>query len=962
MKNHYSAYIARLPTFSPSLQVRVSWLSLGGLLAAMAIFIPEKSDVLAAATIVGLITLIGQRIDYYRYTKLWHQHDRRIRQALNTARTIAWELNPVTGDVLRTGSLADWLGLDSSVSLNTLAESLEWVHPDDRQFIKSTMDKVVVSERERVMEFRMFRVDGSMMRVQTHFRTEGELGQIPDRVYGVHIDITDRKRNDERLRLLESVVVHAHEAVVILEATPLLPLQGRSVIYVNDAFCRMTGYERQEVVGRSLHFLRGPESDQATLETIRDAMDSETPLQVELQNYRKNGSVYWAELSLVPVQTNSDQLSHWVMIQRDISDRKTAEDALRASERAFRRMADAAPAMLWETDATGRLTFLSRGWYEFLGYDPHFIPVDRLSQGVHPEDQDDARRLSQDGIRAQSPYSVEYRLQRPHSGYSWVLESGRPWFDEAGAFLGYMGSIVDINDRKQAEELLRRSEERYRLLFDSVPLPTWVIDRKSTRFLAVNDAAVHLYGYSRMEFLTYTLADIRTAECQNDPVLSVPVYPETIPSPQQHRHHTKDGAILTVEVSVFPLQLDGREVLLALVNNVTDRLRMEEQLRHGQKMEAIGTLAGGIAHDFNNLLTGILGSLSLIRLPTHDPNRQLFDIVERAAQRAADLTGKLLSYARRNQIQAEQIRLLDVIQEVIALFRQSVEPRITIVVDVPPDIPCEIWADPSLLHQVLLNLCLNARDAMPNGGQLTFRVESVHIPATHPERPPTASAGPYWKLSVQDTGMGIPPSVLPRIFEPFFTTKDPGRGTGFGLAMAHGIIAQHKGWIAVSSEPEQGTTFSLFFPQPQPVAGTVRDTPSVPNPHTLPLTAAAPTSVRATILLVDDEDMIRHLGRVVLETAGYRVLEATSGTEAVELYRTSPHAIDLAILDMMMPGLSGLDAARQMTEIAPLRVLFSTGYSADDMSDVLGTQRLLTKPYRPQELQSTVQRVLQDEP
>lgn len=816
-------------------QVRASWLVFGALLGVLAILIPEKSDVLATAAIVGAAVLIGQQMDRHRYTKLWLRHDRRIRQALDTARTIAWEMNPITGDVFRTGSLADWLGLDPEITLKNLSESLEWVHPDDRTLVETAIRQAVASDLEQVLEYRLFRTDGGILRVQTQFRTEGEPGGTPQRIYGVHVDITDRKRNDERLRLLESVVVHAQDAVVILDATPTLPQRGRSVLYVNDAFCRMTEYDRDEVIGRSLHLLRGPESDPETLETIRDALDSETPLQVELQNHRKDGSAYWVELSLVPVQAAPGQLSHWVMIQRDIS------------------------------------------------------------------------------------------------------------------------------DRKQAEESLRRSEERYRLLFDSVPLPTWVVDQQSRRFLAVNDAAVQLYGYSRIEFLNRTIMDIRTGPDTNDSTVMPSTGSDAGPTPRQRHHRTKDGTTLTVEVSVFPLHLDGQDVLLALVNNVTDRLRMEEQFRHGQKMEAIGALAGGIAHDFNNLLTGILGSLSLIQLPADDPNQQLLAIVDRAAHRAADLTGKLLGYARRNQIQAERISLQDVIDEVMTLFSRTIDPRIQIVLNIPPDLPCQILADPGLLNQALLNLCMNARDAMPDGGCLTLTIESLFIASTHPDRPPASPAGRYLKLSVQDTGTGIPPAVRPRIFEPFFTTKEPGRGTGLGLPMVHGIIEQHKGWIGVVSDSRQGTTFHLYFPEAPTVREAVRETPPTPVAPT-PTPSIPPPPARSTILLVDDEEMIRHLGRVVLEAAGYRVIEATNGLEAVAVYQSEFRRIDLAILDMMMPGLSGIDAARRMARIAPLRVVFSTGFSAEDMSGVLGTQRLLTKPYRPNELRSTVQRALLDEP
>ena len=522
----------------------------------------------------------------------------------------------------------------------------------------------------------------------------------------------------DRLRLLESAVIHAHDAVVVLEAMPK-DGAGRSVLYVNDAFCTMTGYSREEVVGRSLYFLRGPDSDPATMDQIRQSLDNGQPLRVELRNYRKDGTGFWVDLSLVPVLDASPagRASHWVMIQRDITDRRAASDAL------------------------------------------------------------------------------------------------------------------------------RRSEERYRLLFDSNPHPMWVFDRETHRFLAVNDAAIQKYGYSRGEFLRMTIDDIRPPETTPRPRTIITRGNDGYEPPPLSRHNTKSGAIIDVEISSFHLTMDGRPAELILVNDVTEKLQLEERLRQSQKMEVIGQMAGGVAHDFNNLLTGILGNLSLAQLPDDDPNRPLLAAAEQAAVRAADLTGKLLGYARRNQLVFAPVDPADAFGEVVGLLRRTLDPRIRLEVKVVSG--CDsVQADPTLLTQALMNLCLNVRDAMPEGGTLLLTAESVRINEIEASRyPGEAIPGEYVRLSIADTGTGMTPEVRARIFEPFFTTKEIGKGTGLGLPMVQGIVKQHRGWITCSSAPGAGSRLDLYLPPADrataphsvlrsvlPAAAPPAPVSSIPNP------------------------------------------------------------------------------------------------------------------------------------
>lgn len=657
--------------------------------------------------------------------------------------------------------------------------------------------------------------------------------------------------HSDKCRLLDSAIVHAHDAIVILEAQPQKG-RGRSVLYVNQAFCRLSGYAEHEVLGRSLYFLRGPDTDTDTLERLREALDQGQPLRTELMNYRKDGTPYWVDLSLVPVPDRWNRIAYWVMIQRDI----TAQ--------------------------------------------------------------------------------------------------------------------------RQAAEALRRSEERYRLLFDGNPQPMWVVEQPQQHFLAVNEAASRVYGYSRDEFMQLRSTDLDVGES------IVPLAPTTSVSCFR-RHRTRDGRILTVEMIVHPLVVDGRDAELVLILDWTERLQLEEQLRQAQKMEAIGQMAGGVAHDFNNIMTAILGNLELIRLAPDDPNRPLLEAVEKAALRAADLTGKLLSFARRNQLVFAQVRPADIFSEVVTLLRHAVDPRIHFVIDVTPTCPA-IRADPTLLTQALVNLCINSRDAMPDGGTIRLQAEQVTVSAEEAESlSPEARPGHYVRLRVEDTGTGIPQEIQKRIFEPFFTTKEVGKGTGLGLPMVLGIVKQHQGWLTCTSCWGRGTCMDLYLPVHYD--GLVDDKDS---PHPVPLirnevirrkvpcqtfestAAASPvatqrrserSNLQPSILLVDDEAMIRDIGRAVLSNAGYRVLLAGDGAEAVEIFAREHDQIALVILDVMMPRLSGREAYRQMITIDPqVRVLFATGYSSGELTELEGALGLLTKPYRPHELLAAVQAALEPAP
>jgi CheY-like chemotaxis protein len=368
-------------------------------------------------------------------------------------------------------------------------------------------------------------------------------------------------------------------------------------------------------------------------------------------------------------------------------------------------------------------------------------------------------------------------------------------------------------------------------------------------------------------------------------------------------------------------------------------------------MEAIGKLAGGVAHDFNNLLTVISGNASLLQaaLPAEDQGRELVRSIDVAATRAAELVRQLLGFSRRTLLWLKPTDLRTCLAEIHAILCRTIDPRIQIEVKCVGD-PWPVQADPGQMNQVLMNLCLNARDAMPEGGRLTLELENVTIEKDDPSHPEGRS-GDFVRLQINDTGQGITPEIQSHIFEPFFTTKGPGKGTGLGLAMVFGIIQQHQGWIECASTLGQGTRFSIYLPR---LRGQVETAPAVEAPTP----AAGGTE---TILLVDDEPFVREVARRILVQRGYRVIEAADGLHALEAYRKRTPPFDLVILDLIMPKLSGRDTFRELRKLDPnARVMFASGYSAESVADpsTEGALGFLGKPYREQELVRLIRQVL----
>ncbi len=513
--------------------------------------------------------------------------------------------------------------------------------------------------------------------------------------------------------------------------------------------------------------------------------------------------------------------------------------------------------------------------------------------------------------------------------------------------------IRDVTGLRRAEDALRRSEQHYRLLFDANPQPMWVFDRETLAFLAVNQAAVDHYGWSREEFLAMTAADIRPPE-------EVPALLEVMRRladaplrPGVFRHCTKGGALIDVETLGNPLTFYGRPAVMVLANDVTERRRLEEQYRQTQRMEAVGQLAGGVAHDFNNLLTVITGYCELLSRSLTDRVADLHRVQEihRAAARAAALTRQLLAFSRKQPIESRVLDLDEVVQGMVPMLSHLLGEHIRLVAPRAPRLG-RVKADPGQVEQVVMNLAINARDAMPGGGTLTIALADVELDAAARGIDTALRSGPHVMLAVGDTGCGMDAATRVRIFEPFFTTKEVGKGTGLGLATVYGIVQQSAGAIQVESEPGRGATFRIYLPRVEPAAAAGEEAvESVPA-----------ASGQETVLVVEDEPAVRSLEAEVLAGHGYRVLVAGDAHEALAVEERCGEPIALLVTDVVMPGRSGRELALEFVRRRPgTRVLYVSGYANDAFvgEGLLGAGTwFLQKPFAPEVLAHKVREVI----
>ncbi len=633
--------------------------------------------------------------------------------------------------------------------------------------------------------------------------------------------------------LARMVLEQAPEAILITTADRNPP--GPTIVYVNPAFTRLTGYSLEEVVGRSPQILDGPNTKSSLVNDLELMASEGKTVTWRAVHYRKAGEEFQVEASVAPLRDASGLVTHYILILRDVTEQCRVEEALKQNERLLQHISDALPAVLFIYKLEQeRLVYTSRESLAITGYPPSALTGGELApeELLHPDDRPLVRqemrklRNSSEGFMVE----VECRIQHQTGDWKWIL------------------------------------------------LRTTVFDR-------------------------------------------------------------------------FP---DGSaKQLLGVAFDVTESRRLREQLVQSSKLESLGKLAGGVAHDFNNLLTVIQSYAEMAQSTVSEgnPAHAYLEQILKAAEQASNLTNQMLAFARRRVISPRVFHLNELVREAETFLQRLLPENIRLEMVLQPEL-WHVYADPTQIEQVLLNLAINARDAMPEGGVLTVETANVTLDEAYSARHAEVQAGEYVLLAVSDTGIGMDERTLARLFEPFFTTKETGKGTGLGLSTCYGIVKQAGGSIWVYSEPGKGTTFKVYLPRTQETAAGLPERPMrrrVIGGH-------------ETVLVVEDNDTVRDVAVAALEAQGYRVLQAANGAEALRLAESLEEPVHLLLTDVVMPGMSGAALAQQLQERYPyLKVLYTSGYTQNVIvhHGVLEEGiAFLPKPYRPADLAHRVREVL----
>jgi PAS domain S-box-containing protein len=736
--------------------------------------------------------------------------------------------------------------------------------------------------------------------------------------------------------------------------------------FMNKPYADWFGKPRREIIGKTMRELLGEATWAERRPMIEAAMAGERQFFAATFEHPDRGTLA-LNIDYVPwIAPGGSKVDGICVVLNDITEQRTAERALRESEARFRRIANSAPALMWVTRLDRVRDFVNDAYAEFAcgpGCDPGEARKLDWRTRIHPDDVERIVAESLAGEASLQPFTLEGRYLRHDGEYRWLRTVSQPRFGTDGELVGFIGVGTDITLAKEAELELRRQVEEQ----------TAQLAASEAQFRAVFEAALEVMVLLKPDGTVLAVNNRREVWRQSEPAQSIGqklwdaptmrAYPQHLPMLRKAIATAAKGKVFTgevkmerdgnatahLDVSVQPVRSSEGEILYLLfeARDITDLKTAQEQLRQSQKMEALGQLTGGIAHDFNNLLTVVVGGLDLIAKRSEDPKLKRYaENALSAAERGARLTGQLLAFSRVQRLEVRPTYVAPLIQNMRPLLRNVLGPGITKEFDLDETM-MPVMVDPTQLEVAVLNLAINARDAMPDGGVLRFSSRPVEVRGD-----PDLEDGDYIELTISDTGTGMPPEVADRAFEPFFTTKEVGKGTGLGLSMVYGMARQSGGTARIESNPGKGTAVTMLFRKADQAVSEATISRDEPVAALVPL---APVSV----LVIDDDPDVRGFIAASLEEQGYRVRQASEGREGLAaLERELP---DLVVLDFIMPGMSGAAVASEIRAKHPKQpILFVSGYSESDaVKSTAPDASLLTKPFRADALHQAVRRALE---
>jgi PAS domain S-box-containing protein len=779
---------------------------------------------------------------------------------------------------------------------------------------------------------------------------------------GVDRDITERKLAEQASKRAEKRLVHLsqqNELILssVAEGILGLDLQGNHT-FINTIAANMLGYKAEELLGSPSHSTWHhtkpdgnpyPREECPIYSTFRNGMVHRSSTE---EFWRKDGTSFPVEYASTPIHEHG-QLVGAVVTFSDITERKRAEEALRESETEFKTLFESASDGMFVYDLESRMFVMSNAaCLRMLG----FTPEEFLNMGLHdlhlPEDLLFISEQIRIILKGEEGFRADIRFKR-RDGSTFFTD-----LNPTSILLGGRECVLitfrDITERKLADEKLLKSEEQFRLISENVADLIAVLDLEGRR-VYTSPMYKNIIGDPNELRGTDSFQEIHPDDRENIKAIFKETVRTGIGQRTEYRFIEKDGTISNIESQGSVIRnKDGKVTNVVVVSrDVTKKKLLEQQFMRMQRMESIGTLAGGIAHDLNNVLAPIMLSIEILKKAMPDERSQrMLEAIETSAHRGAAIIKQILGFARGVQGEQAPIQFRHIINEITNIMKETFPKSITIKKDIPKNI-WTIIGDPTNLHQLMMNLFINARDAMPDGGTIYIKTENKVIDEQYAKMNLEAKPGRYVMLSVEDTGCGIPPAVLKRIFEPFFTTKEVGKGTGLGLSTVHAIVKSHGGFVNVYSEVGKGTTFKIYLPAAE---ATDEIKPKLEESKEMLMGNGE------LIMVVEDESSIQQITKQALETYGYRVITASDGTEAVAHFASKKDEIALVLTDMLMPIMDGSQTIKVLRKMNPaVKIIASSGLASEGhvVTDKgLGVNAFIVKPYNAEKLLETIHSVL----
>ncbi len=781
------------------------------------------------------------------------------------------------------------------------------------------------------LETRVVRSDG------TEFPAELTVTSVvikEETVFTVYVrDITARKRAEEAVVWLAAIVESSQDAIIGED------LDGRITSW-NKGAERMYGYTADEIIGKNISSLVPPGRFNEIPRTMEALRTGRRIMNFETLRAAKDGKLLDVSLTVSPVLDSDQTVVGASVIARDITERKIAEEALR---KANETSVYASPVPIGAIDATGHVTMWNPAAERVFGWNEKDV-IGKPNPILPEEEAEAAALLHKRLLSGETLTGVEVRRRKRDGSLVDISLSASPLWDANHRVKGIIGFLTDITERKRAEEALRKTEEKYRGIFENAVEGIYQTTPDG-KYISANPALARMLGFDSPEELINTRDDIRNQEYVH-PELRAEfkrlIQEHGVVQNFEYQAYRKDGKAIWVSENAHAARDTKGRILYfeGTVQDITQHRELEQQLRQMQKIDAIGRLAGGVAHDFNNILMAISSYAELLygKVSEKGAARRYLDEIAKSVDRAASLTQGLLAFSRKQVHSPKVLDLNTLIVDQIRMLKRLIPENIDLRFLAGGALG-RVKVDPSQVEQIVMNLVINARDAMPDGGEILIETDNAELDRSDcgPQHP--VQAGNYVTLTVSDNGCGMDAETKSHIFEPFYTTKEQGKGTGLGLAIVFGIVKQNAGHIFVQSEPGHGTTFKIYLPR-------VEDAVQPDDSETCSLSFSG----NETILLVEDEEAVRESAAEYLADNGYAVLKAGLGSEALEIAERHREPIHLMLTDLVMPQMSGKELSERMARIhSETKVVFMSGYSNNLLSNhqVLDPQHvLLQKPFR----------------